>query len=78
MPQPLKVKIFMDAIPSRVEEQINTWIASASPITIINTETVVTAVAGKPNDGNLPCIVVTIWYEPPPASDRDRPGFRVG
>jgi hypothetical protein len=29
------------------------------------TETVVTAVAEKPNDGTYPCIVVTIWYEPP-------------
>jgi hypothetical protein len=71
MPQPLKIKIFMDASPVRVEEQINTWIASESPITIIRTETVVTAVAEKP------CIVVTIWYEPP-ASDQERPGFRVG
>jgi hypothetical protein len=77
MPQPLKVKIFMDASPSGVEEQTNAWIASASPITIIKTETVVTAVAGKPSEGTNPCIVVTIWYEPP-APDRERPGFRVG
>ncbi len=77
MPQPLKLKIFMDASPSRVEEQINAWIGAASPITIIKTETVVTSVAGKTNDGAHPCIVVTIWYEPPTA-DRDRPGFRVG
>jgi hypothetical protein len=71
MPQPLKIKIFMDTDPGRVEEQINAFIASASSITIIKTETVVTAAAEKP------CIVVTIWYEPP-ASDRERPGFRVG
>jgi hypothetical protein len=77
MPQPLKVKIFMDASPSGVEEQTNAWIASASPITIIKTETVVTAVVGKPSEGTNPCIVVTIWYEPP-APDRERPGFRVG
>lgn len=77
MPQPLEIKIFMDASPSKVEEEINAWIASASPITIIKTETSVTAAAGKSNDGNHPCIVVTIWYEPP-APDRERPGFRVG
>jgi hypothetical protein len=77
MQQPLKVKIFMDASPSGIEEQTNAWIASVSPITIIKTETVVTAVAGKPSEGTRPCIVVTIWYEPP-APDRERPGFRVG
>jgi len=77
MPQPLKIKIFMDADPGRVEEQINAFIASASSITIIKTETVITAVAEKPNEGTRPCIVVTIWYEPP-ASDCERPGFRVG
>jgi hypothetical protein len=77
MQQPLKVKIFMDASPSGIEEQTNAWIASVSPITIIKTETLVTAAAGKPSEGSHPCIVVTIWYEPP-APDRERPGFRVG
>jgi hypothetical protein len=77
MPQPLKIKIFMDGSPTQVEEQINAWIASAGPITIIKTETVVTAAAEKPNEGTRPSIVVTIWYEPP-ASDQERPGFRVG
>ena len=77
MPQPLKFKIFMDASPSGIEEQINAWIAAASPINIIKTETVVTAVAGKASEGSHPCIVVTIWYEPPPP-DRERPGFRLG
>lgn len=76
MPQPLKVKIFMDTSPGRVEEQINSWIVSVSPITIIKTETVVTAVAEKTKDGTCPCIIVTVWYEPP-ASDRERPGFRL-
>jgi hypothetical protein len=28
-------------------------------------ETVVTAMAGKPGDATDPCIVVTVWYEPP-------------
>jgi len=77
MPEPLKVKIFMDASPGRVEEQINAWIASASPINIIKTETVAAAAAEKPHDGTRACIVVTIWYEPPPP-DRERPGFRAG
>jgi hypothetical protein len=64
MPKPLKVKIFMDATPSVIEEQINAWLDRLGSATIIKTETVVTAVAEKPNDGTYPCIVVTIWYEP--------------
>jgi hypothetical protein len=28
-------------------------------------ETVVAAAAGKPSEGTDPCIVVTVWYEPP-------------
>jgi len=76
MQQPLKIKVFMDASPSGIEEQTNAWIASVSPITIIKTETVVTTLAGKPSEGH-PCIVVTIWYEPP-LPDRERPGFRAG
>lgn len=65
MPQPMKIKIFMDAKPSVIEEQINAWLDSLGSATIIKTETVVTAIAEKPNDGSYPCIVVTVWYEPP-------------
>jgi hypothetical protein len=54
----------MDATPSVIEEQINAWLDRLGSATIIKTETVVTAVAEKPNDGTYPCIVVTIWYEP--------------
>lgn len=65
MPRPMKVKMFMDAKPSGVEEQINSWLDHLSAATIIKSETVVTALAAKPTDGTFPCIVVTIWYEPP-------------
>jgi hypothetical protein len=65
MPRPMKVKIFMDARASAVEEQINVWLEKLGSASIIRTETVVTAVAGKPNEGTYPCIVVTVWYEPP-------------
>jgi hypothetical protein len=65
MPRPMKVKIFMDEKPSVIEEQINAWLDYLGSATIIKTETVVTSVAEKPNDGTYPCIVVTIWYEPP-------------
>jgi hypothetical protein len=65
MPKPMKVKIFMDASASRIEEQINAWLADIGSAAIIKTETVVTAVAEKANDGTYPCIVVTVWYEPP-------------
>jgi hypothetical protein len=65
MPKPMKVKMFMDAKPSRIEEQINEWLDYLGSAMIIKTETVVTAIAEKSNDGTYPCIVVTIWYEPP-------------
>jgi hypothetical protein len=65
MPRPMKVKIFVDTKASVVEEQINAWLADVGSATIIKMETVVTAIAEKPNDGSYPCIVVTVWYEPP-------------
>jgi hypothetical protein len=68
MPKPMKVKIFMDTSASAIEEQINAWLDSLGPATIIKTETVATAVAEKANDGTCPCIVVTVWYEPPAAN----------
>ena len=64
MPRPMKVKIFMDASASAVEQQINAWLDQQGSAAIIKMETVVTAVAEKPNDGIHPCIVVTVWYEP--------------
>jgi hypothetical protein len=76
MPKPLKVKIFMDVSASVIEEQVNAWLAKLGSATIIKTETVVTSVAKTASDVTSPFIVVTIWYEPP-ASDQERPGFRV-
>jgi hypothetical protein len=68
MPRPMKVKMFMGAKPSAIEEQINSWLDYLGSAAIIKTETVVTAIAEKPDDGTYPCIVVTIWYEPPEAN----------
>ncbi len=65
MPRPMKVKIFMDTGASAIEGQINAWLDDLGSATIIKMETVVTAVAEKANDGPHPCIVVTVWYEPP-------------
>ena len=65
MPRPMKVKMFMGAKPNTIEEQINAWLDHLSSATIIKTDTVVTAIAEKPTGGTYPCIVVTIWYEPP-------------
>ena len=45
MPRPMKVKMFMGAKPSTIEEQINAWLDHLSSATIIKTETVVTAIA---------------------------------
>jgi hypothetical protein len=64
MPPPIKVKMFMDAKPSVIEEQINAWLDYLGSATVIKSETVVTAIAEKPNDGTYSCIVVTVWYEP--------------
>jgi hypothetical protein len=65
MPRPMKVKIFMDASADAIEGQINAWLESLGSASIIEMQTVVTAVADKPNGGTHPCIVVTVWYEPP-------------
>lgn len=65
MPKPMKVKIFMDTSASVIEEQINAWLEGVGAASIIKTDTVVTAVGEKPQGGKYPCIVVTVWYEPP-------------
>jgi hypothetical protein len=65
MPKPMKVKIFMDEKANVIEEQINAWLDYLGSATIIKMETVVAAVAEKPDDGSYPRIVVTVWYEPP-------------
>jgi len=65
MPKPMKVKIFMDEKASVIEDQTNAWLDYVGSATIVQMETVVTAVTEKPNDGTYPCIVVTVWYEPP-------------
>jgi hypothetical protein len=57
--------MFMDAKPSIVEEQINAWLDRIGSATIVKTETLFTAIAEKTDDGTYPCIVVTVWYEPP-------------
>jgi hypothetical protein len=58
MPQPIQVKIFMDTRPATLEEQINAWLAQLGKAVVIRSETVVAAIAEKPN------IVVTVWFEP--------------
>ena len=65
MTKPMKVKVFMDGSASTIEDQINAWLVDVGSAAIIKTETVVTAIAEKANDGTYPCIVVTVWYEPP-------------
>jgi hypothetical protein len=58
MPKPIQVKIFMDTMPAALEDEINAWLGQLGQAVVIRSETVVAAVAEKPN------IVVTIWYEP--------------
>lgn len=64
MPRPMKVKVFMDASASAIEGQVNAWLDQLGSAAIIKTETVVASVADKSN-GTSPCIVITVWYEPP-------------
>jgi hypothetical protein len=59
----MKVKVFVDSSATRIETQINELLDSLSPGDVIRTETAVTAIAEKPNDGTYPCIVVTVWYD---------------
>ena len=65
MRRPMKVKVFMDSKPGMIEQQINAWLDQFGAAAIVKTETVVTAIADKPDNGSHPCIVVTVWYEPP-------------
>ncbi|MBV9964377.1 MAG: hypothetical protein JO008_01650 [Alphaproteobacteria bacterium] len=65
----MRVKIFTDARPGRVEEQVNHWFThEAGPIYIVKTETTAVPASatagGTPHDSASPYIVVTIWYEP--------------
>ncbi|MBU6459031.1 MAG: hypothetical protein KGQ48_16075 [Bradyrhizobium sp.] len=57
----MKVKIFMDSSASTIEGQINAWLDQLGSAAIIKTETVLTSMVK--NDGNYPCIAVTVWYE---------------
>jgi hypothetical protein len=61
----MKVKVFMDASASVIEGQINAWLDQTGAAVIIKVDTVVTAVSEKAGEGTHPCIVVTVWYEPP-------------
>jgi hypothetical protein len=57
--------MFMGDKPAAIEEQINAWLNDLGSAAIIKTDTMVTAIAEKPNSGAAPCIVVSVWYEPP-------------
>jgi hypothetical protein len=65
MPKSMKVKLFMDSSAGAIEGQINAWLDQVGAAVIIKTDTVVTAATEKVNGGAQPCIVVTVWYEPP-------------
>jgi hypothetical protein len=65
MPRTMKVKVFMAADAGAIEDQINAWLDQLGKAVVIKTDTVVTAVAERPGEATRPCIVVTVWYEPP-------------
>jgi hypothetical protein len=67
MPKSMKVKLFMNNSASAIEDQMNAWLDQAGAAVIIRTDTVVTAVTEKAGGATQPCIVVTVWYEPPSA-----------
>jgi hypothetical protein len=61
----MKVKIFMDNRAETLERRINDWFDNeAGTAEIIKMETVMAPV--PETDGDIyPCMVVTIWFEPP-------------
>ena len=55
----MRIKIFMDSDPSKLEEQINHWFAHDAGTPLVEkTETVLTALG---QDGRS---YPTIWYQP--------------
>ena len=60
----MQVKVFMDSDAQAIEARINEWLDHLAGM-VIKTETRVTTIAQKADDGTHPCIVTLIWYEPP-------------
>jgi hypothetical protein len=61
----MKVRIFADTRPGKVEEQINHWFGNeVGAVYVVKTETVVTALTEGHDGRSFPFVVVTIWYEP--------------
>lgn len=57
----MKLKMLMDRHASEIESAVNEWL-SGGKIEILKTELTMTNVAGKPNDGTYPCVVLAVWY----------------
>ncbi|MGO4871004.1 MAG: hypothetical protein ACLPGW_10395 [Roseiarcus sp.] len=58
----MRLKLFMDAKPTEIEEQVNEWLKNKE-IVVMRTEVTMSNVAEKPDDGTYPCIVAAIWYD---------------
>jgi hypothetical protein len=43
-----------------LETQVNEWLNYLGSARIVKIKTALTTIAGKPNDGTYPCIVVTV------------------
>jgi hypothetical protein len=54
MPKPMKVKMFTDQKASEVERQINAWLDNLGSAVIVTSQTVVTAITEKSEDGTCP------------------------
>jgi hypothetical protein len=66
----MKVKIFTDVDKSKMEAQINRWLASTKPEpnvkhsqTVINDVSMPVRTMKGTQTKKVPCIVVTVWYE---------------
>ena len=66
----MKVKIFTDVDKSKMEAQINTWLASIKPEpkvkhshTAINDVSMPVRTMTGTQTKKVPCIVITVWYE---------------
>ena len=66
----MKVKIFTDVDKSKMEAQINMWLASTNPEpkvkhchTAVNDVSMPVRTTKGTQTKKVPCIVVTVWYE---------------
>lgn len=60
----MRVKIFMDNNAKDLEKKVNNWLEDGlGTAEIVHIQTTATSVVEFRE--SIPCIIVTLWYEPP-------------